>query len=211
MFQRVTILVLAITCSGTLLTGIAFARTAPLSKITVPAPPISGDLAAAAIFEAMLAIGRAKATYPAGLSRAASLYAAALDRYNAGDRTTALEDASQAIAAASQTPYVNPQAWTSPSPTIATTAPMPAVVDTRQADAESYLGITWHVLGNCGVTDPTLLQALRGRYAAAVQENLDHRYADVVADAQVIVTSCGPRAAAAAASPSPSPSPTPAR
>lgn len=185
--------------------SVALARPAPLSPLTVPAPPIASDTAAAAIFDAMIAIARAKATYPAGLEGAADFYNAALQRYEAGDQAGAQSDAIAAIAAATHQPYPQPYAWTSPSPTVATAPPMPAIVDTNQADAESELGVAWHALMTCGVTDPALLQALRGRYAAAVVENLDHRYSDVDADAGVIVGSCTPRVSVAPATPAPLP------
>lgn len=193
----VAILVLTATQGG-------LART-PLSDLVVEAPPLPGNAAASALFDAMIAIGRAKATYPAGAQHAAIPYAAGLARFRAGDFPAAEQDALQAIGLTSRTPYPQPKAWTSPSPTIASVVPMPALVETPQADAEAALGFARRSLGRCPVSDAALRQALQQRYAAAVNENLMHRYADVLADAQTIVAACVVRTAAAAA-PSPVPS-----
>lgn len=166
-----------------------FART-PLSKLTVEPPPIPAGAAASAIFDAMVAISRAKATWPAGAEHAAISYAAAMERYRAGDLTMALQNAFTAIALTSRAPYAEPQAWTSPSPTVASTVPMPELVETGQSDAEAILGVARRSLQQCSVTDSTLLQALQQRYTAAIGENLMHRYADVIADSRTVIDAC---------------------
>jgi len=168
----------------------SFARGVPLSPLMVAAPPLANDDGANAIFDAMLAIARAKATYPAGAADAATTYGAALQKYNAGDHATAWTNALQAIALASHRPYPEPAAWGSPSPTVVGTAPMPELVEVGQAQAESMLGIGRRALIDCGATDPALLQALRQRYSAGVAENLRHDYVQVLADAQTIVDAC---------------------
>lgn len=167
----------------------SFART-PLSKLTVEAPPIPAGAAPSAIFDAMVAISRAKATWPAGAEHAAVEYAAAMERYRAGDPQTALEHAFTAIALTSRAPYPEPQAWASPSPTVASDVPMPELVETGQADAEGVLGVARRSLQQCSVTDAALLQALQQRYSAAVNENLMHRYADVIADSRTVIDAC---------------------
>jgi len=166
------------------------ARNYPLGPLMVDAPPLANNDSANAIFDAMLAIARAKATYPAGAADAAATYGSALQKYNAGDRTTAWTNALQAIALASRRPYPEPAAWGSPSPSVVGTAPMPELVEVGQAQAESMLGIGRRALIDCGASDPALLQALRTRYSAGVAENLRHDYAQVLADAQTIVDAC---------------------
>jgi hypothetical protein len=171
----------------------------------VDAPPLAGDDGAGAIFDAMIAISRAKATYPAGANAAALQYAAALQRYYAGDRSGAYAAALQAIARTSHQPYPEPYAWVSPSPTVGATWPQPEILDVAQAQAESLLGVGRRALIACGTSDPALLQALRQRYSAAVVENLRHEYVQVLADAQTIIDAC---AAVPASVPAPSSTPT---
>ena len=168
----------------------AAARGAPLGPVMVAAPPLASDPGADTLFDAMLAISRAKATYPAGAAQAATSYGAALERYNAGDVAAARDAALQAIALSSRRPYPHPAAWESPSPSVAATEPMPELVDVDQARGESMLGVGRRALIGCSVTDPQLLQALRGRYGAAVEENQRHQYDQVIADAQTIVDAC---------------------
>lgn len=181
------------------------ARVKPLSPLLVDAPPLAGDDAAGAIFDAMIAISRAKATYPAGADAAATQYATALQHYYAGDRTAAYDNALQSIARTSHQPYPEPGAWGSPSPTVGATWPLPELVDVAQAQAESVLGVSRRALISCGASDPALLQALRQRYSAAVAENLRHQYEPVIADAQTIIDAC-----AVAPSPAPAASSVPA-
>ena len=138
----------------------------------------------------MLAISRAKATYPSGAQRAAAPYGSALERYSAGDLLAARDAALQAIYLSSRQPYPEPAAWGSPSPSVPATAPMPELVDVDQARGESMLALGRRALIGCGVTDQQLLQALRGRYSAAVAENLRHEYDQVIADAQTIIDAC---------------------
>lgn len=194
-------LVLAV---AVLLAPVASGARTPLSPLMVDAPPIAGDDGAGALFDAMIAIARAKATYPAGASAAAAQYATALQQYYAGDRNGAYANALQAISRTSHQPYPEPYAWTSPSPTVAATWPLPELVDVAQAQAESLLGLGRRALIACGASDPALLQALRQRYSAAVAENLRHEYTQVEADAQTIVDAC-----AVAPSPAPAASSTP--
>lgn len=184
----------------------SFARSA-LSTLTVDPPPLPRNAATADIFDAMLAIGRAKATYPAGARRAAAAYAAALERYRAGDLAAAQRDALQAIALTTHAPYADPDAWASPSPTVSAVVPMPALVETGQADAESHLALARRALGQCGVSDAALLQALQQRYSAGVAENLMHRYAEVIADARTIIDACIIRTPAFPGLPAPAPTP----
>lgn len=167
----------------------------------VGAPPLTSDAGANTIFDAMLAISRAKATYPSGAVRAATPYGAALERYNAGDAVAARNDALQAIALSSRQPYPLPGAWESPSPTVAATEPMPELVDVDQARGESMLGVGRRALMGCSLTDQQLLQDLRGRYSAAVAENLRHQYDQVIADAQTIIDACAVVPVAAAPTP----------
>ncbi len=156
----------------------------------VAAPPLAGDAGANTIFDAMLAISRAKSTYPEGAVRAATPYGTALERYNAGDQIAARDAALQAIYLSTRQPYPEPAAWTNPSPTVSATAPMPELVDTAQAQAESMLAVGRRALIDCGTTDAQLVGALRTRYSAGVAENLRHQYDQVIADAQTIVDAC---------------------
>jgi hypothetical protein len=181
------------------------ARVTPLSPLLVDAPPLAADDGASAIFDAMLAIARAKATYPAGAAAAAGPYATALQRYYAGDRNGAYTNALQAIAVTSHRPYPEPSVWGSPSPTVPATWPMPELVDVAQAQAESVLSAGRRALISCGTSDPALLQALRQRYSAAVAENLRHEYVQVEADARTIIDAC---AVGPASAPAPSSTPT---
>jgi hypothetical protein len=180
------------------------ARENALPATMVDAPPLATDAGAEALFDAMVAIGRAKATYPAGAADAATRYAAALKSYYAGDQTAAWTGALGAIAVATKRPYPEPQAWQSPSPTVQAVAPMPEIVDVAQAQAESTLFVGRRALMTCGVSDSSLLQALRQRYSAGVAENLRHQYDQVLADAQTIIDAC----AAAPAPSAPSATPT---
>jgi hypothetical protein len=198
---RALVVLFVLGCVAVSAAGVAAARAKPLPPITLAAPPFGFQPAALALLDTVIAISRAEATYPEGAARAATLYAAAMERYGAGDLAAVEAKVLQAIAATSHSPYPEPQAWTSPAPTIAAIAPQPDLIAPDQGEAESYLGLAWRALGRCGATDPALLQDLSGRYGAAVQELLQHRWADVVADAHVIVDGCVLRV------PTPSPSP----
>jgi hypothetical protein len=190
--MRLTCCCFALAVGAVFAPAVVAARGASLGPVMVAAPPLAADAGASAIFDAMLAISRAKATYPSGAAQAATPYGAALERYNAGDAVAARNDALQAIALSSRRPYPQPAAWTSPSPSVAATSPMPELVDVAQARGESMLAVGRRALIDCGVTDQPLLQALRGRYSSAVSENLRHEYDQVIADAQTIIDACVP-------------------
>lgn len=178
---------LAVACVGA-------ANAAPTPQgvpgLPLTAPPVANNAAAATIFDAMLAIGRAAVVNPAGAQAATLPYAAAIQRYNAGDLTTAQQSALQAISATAQAPFVPPS--TPPTPIMipmASPVPMPMLVSPAQADAEEFLALARRALTACGA--PPAQQAnLQQLYQTAVGENVHGQWQNVRIEAKTIIDGC---------------------
>jgi hypothetical protein len=179
-------------------TATAGAQT-PGPAFPVTAPPTANNAAASALFDAMLAIGRAAATNPGGARLAAAPYAAAIQQYNAGDLVSARLSALQAISQTTQLPAPEPEAWRAPALTLPAVRPMPAILDPAQADAESFLALARRSLASCGAS-PAGLPQLQSRYAAIVGAETHGRYDLVRSGAREIIDAC-------AVPPAPQPSP----
>lgn len=158
-------------------------------------PPVANNQAASAIFNAMLAISHAAATNPSAAQAATFPYAAAIQRYRAGDLSSAEQQALQAISLSAQPPTA---AATAPNaaplaPPVRIPAPggaLPGIVDPAEADAEAFLAVSRRALATCPESTPPARTALEQRYAEAVEANVAGRYNDVRTDAQAIIAAC---------------------
>ena len=176
-----------------LLLAAACAAPAVAQTATLPlaAPPAASNAAASAIFDAMLAISRATLTNPAAAQAASFNYAAAIQRYNAGDLTAARLQALQAISATAQLPFPAPATGPLPAPlTLIQPAPMRTVVNPAQADAEAFLAISRRALATCAVTAGPQRTALQQRYETATREYGAQNYTGVRGDARAVIDAC---------------------
>lgn len=167
---------------------------APLSAQTatlpLQAPPVATNAAASAIFDAMLAISRAVNANPAAAQAASFPYAAAIQRYQAGDLSGAQREALQAWSLAGQTPFplASPAPLQPPNP--ATRLALPPLLNPPQADAEAFLAVTRRALATCAVTDKSQRAQLQTRYENAVHAYGAGRYNDVRTDARAVIDAC---------------------
>jgi hypothetical protein len=172
---------------------VAGANAAPppgVPGLPLAPPPVANNQAASSIFDAMMAISRATVTNPAAAQAATFPYAAAIQRYNAGDLTTAQQNALQAISTTAQTPFIMPS--TQPTPIMIPTTtplPLPRLVDPSQADAEEFLALARRSLMNCGAP-PAQLANLQNLYQTAVGENVQHQWQNVRTEAKAIIDGC---------------------
>lgn len=166
----------------------AAAQTATLP---LAAPPAASNSAASAIFDAMLAISRATISNPAAAQAASFNYAAAIQRYNAGDLSAARMQALQAISASAQAtfPAAAPAPLSAPI-TFYRAAPVPMIFNPAQADADAFLAVSRRALATCAVAGGPQRTQLQQRYETAVRENAAQRYNDVRTDARAIIDAC---------------------
>lgn len=164
---------------------------AQTATLPLAAPPIGTNAAASAIFDAMLAISRAVNANPAGAQAASFPYAAAIQRYQAGDLLAAQREALQASMLAAQNPLPQAPAYVpAQPPNPATRLALPAVVNPPQADAEAFLAVTRRALATCAVSDKAQRAQLQQRYENAVREYTGARYTDVRTDARAVIDAC---------------------
>jgi hypothetical protein len=170
---------------------------AQTSTLPLAAPPVASNAAASSIFDAMLAISRATQTNPAAAQAASFPYAAAIQRYNAGDLLTARMQALNAISAAATTAPAPPSTGAVlPAGSALAAAPALAPVpfalplNPAQADAEAFLAVSRRALATCAVTAAAPRAQLQRQYETAVQANVAQRYNDVRADSQAIINAC---------------------
>jgi hypothetical protein len=163
---------------------------AQTSTLPLAAPPVGPNAAASAIFDAMLAISRATLVNPAAAQAASFNYAAAIQRYNAGDLLNARQQALQAISVTAPLPPPQPAAWLAPSPAAGRIVPMPMILNPAQADAEAFLAVSRRALATCAVTGGTERAQIQQRYETAVREYGEQRYAGVRQDARSIIDAC---------------------
>lgn len=136
--------------------AIALCCAAPAgAQVLVPlaAPPVATNAASSAIFDAMLAIARAAVANPAAAQAASFPYAAAIQRYAAGDRSAAQRAALEAIAAAAPAtvPLASPALA---APVVALPVPRPVRPTSAAAlDTEAFLALAAHALGACLAAD----------------------------------------------------------
>jgi len=163
---------------------------AQTATLPLAAPPVAPNAAASAIFDAMLAISRAVTANPAAAQAASFNYAAAIQRYQAGDLSAAQREALQASMLAGQNPLPKTPSALIAAPNASVPLALPRLVNPPQADAEAFLAVSRRALATCAVTDKTQKAQLQSRYEAAVREYGAGRYNDVRTDARALIDAC---------------------
>jgi hypothetical protein len=184
---------------------VAGAASAQATPAALPAPPTASNAASGSIFDALLAIERAggSTVQPAALS-----YNTAIQQYNAGNldqaHMSALTAISQTGAAPLPAPFLNPPVI--PQPPYVT---MPAVLNTDQADAESYVGLARKAVMLCGAPGTPVAPAIQTQYTAAVDALLARNSPAARIASTSVVTQCAAVAQAYASSLQAQPAPSP--
>jgi hypothetical protein len=170
--------------------ALALTVSAASAQVAFPlaAPPVAGNAAAGAIFDAMLAISRATLTNPQAAQAASFSYAAAIQRYHAGDLAAARQQAVQAQFQAAMPAGTVPNV-AAPAPLALPALTPMRITNPAQADAEAFLALSRRSLLNCSAS-PDQRTQLEARYEGAVRENLTHNYEAVRRDAKTIIDGC---------------------
>jgi hypothetical protein len=168
---------------------LAAGASAQVPSLPLPAPPPGASAVSGTLFDAMLAIARAVSSNPSAAEAAAFPYNAAVQQYNIGDYSRAQQSALQALMQAAppllpQPPVISP---TIPQPTI---VPMPHLVSTVQADAESFVGLARRSLGTCGKTGAAPPADANQHYDDAASALLARNYLTAEAAAQATIDEC---------------------
>jgi hypothetical protein len=164
----------------------------------LPAPPTGSNTASSSIFDALLAIERAGGSNPRAVQPASVSYLTAIRQYNAGDLQSAHMSALTAISQTGAVPLPAPSinAPAIPQPPYLT---MPAVLNTDQADAESYVGLARKSVMLCGAPGAPIPDAVQTQYRAAVDALLAKNSPAARIAANAVVTQCSAAAQAYAA------------
>jgi hypothetical protein len=168
---------------------LAAGASAQVPTLPLPAPPAGASAVSGTLFDAMLAIARAVSSNPGAAQAASFPYNAAVQQYNIGDYSRAQQSALQALMQAAppllpQPPVIAP---TIPQPAV---VPMPHLVSTVQADAESFVGLARRSLSTCGKSGAAPPADAKQHYDDAASALLARNYLTAEAAAQATIDEC---------------------
>jgi hypothetical protein len=158
--------------------------------LPVPTPPIARTVAGDAVWDALQAVARAAASYPAEAKQSMPAYDAAVQQYNAGNFSAAQASALTVIQETAAYPLPQPSLY----PLLIPQPPFYNIanpINSDQAYATVNLATARLALTQCGAPDATPPQALQQQFAQAVNDlvALDFNGTNTVSAA--VVTACG--------------------